>query len=279
MASTMRHRLPQSPTALKGKRKRKHNTPDEASLLQEAKTRLLLLYDELPEWAKDNEHIHSGWRPETNSYLECIKSMLYVHNETGNIYSHLLAAVWMVLLGMWWSFYARDHYPATGSDDAVVFFLFFLGGTVCYLLSTAYHVFSNHSQATHQFCLKLDFLGILTVTAGCFPPGLWYTFPCVSREVKLTWITVNLTAQLLAALAALFSRTFQAPRMRPLRGLVFSVMASSAFYPIIIKIFQVGWSRASTEYGASFYVWTILIYLCSVTIYTVSFYTTPPDSI
>jgi adiponectin receptor len=58
--------------------------------------------------------------------------------------------------------------------------------------------------------------------------------------------------------------------MRPLRGLLFSVMASSAFYPIIIKICQVGWSRADTEYGASLYAWTIFIYLCSVTTYAVS---------
>jgi hypothetical protein len=58
--------------------------------------------------------------------------------------------------------------------------------------------------------------------------------------------------------------------MRPLRGFVFSVMASSAFYPIIIKIFQVGWSCADTEYGASLYALTILIYLCSVTTYAVS---------
>lgn len=58
--------------------------------------------------------------------------------------------------------------------------------------------------------------------------------------------------------------------MKPLRGVVFSVMASSAFYPIIIKIFQVGWSRANAEYGASLYVSTICIYLCSVTIYAVS---------
>lgn len=58
--------------------------------------------------------------------------------------------------------------------------------------------------------------------------------------------------------------------MQPLRGLVFSVMASSAFYPIIIKILQVGWSRADAEYGASLYALTILIYLCSVATYAVS---------
>lgn len=73
----------------------------------------------------------------------------------------------------------------------------------------------------------------------------------------------------MAAMLALFSESFQASNMRHVRGFVFSVMASSAFYPIIIKISQVGWSRADTEYGASLYAWTILIYLCSVTIYAV----------
>jgi adiponectin receptor len=167
------------------------DTFDDSSLLQTAAARVLLLYDDLPEWAKDNEHILSGWRPETNSYCKSFKSMTYIHNESGNIYIRLFAALWMVELGSWWSGYANKWYPATNSDDAIVFFLFFLGGIVWYLLSTAYHVFSNDCHTTHLFCLKLDFLCILVVTAGCFPPGLWYTFPCASREVKFTWITVS----------------------------------------------------------------------------------------
>lgn len=163
-----------------------------ASLLRTATTRAFLLYDELPAWAQDNEHILSGWRPETNSYWESIKSMVYLHNETGNIYTHLFAAIWMIVLGTWWGFHIKTQYRATNSDDELVFFLFFLGGTVCYLLSTTYHVLSNHSHSTHLFCLKLDFVGILTVTAGCFPPGLWYTFPCTPRGVKFTWIAVSI---------------------------------------------------------------------------------------
>ena len=165
---------------------------EETALLQKAKTRALLLYEELPTWAQDNEHILSGWRPETNSYWESVKSLVYIHNETGNIYTHLFAAIWMIMLGTWWGSNIKKQYPATSSDDELVFFLFFLGGTVCYLLSTTYHVLSNHSHSTHLFCLKLDFVGILTVIAGCFPPGLWYTFPCTPRKVKFTWIAVSI---------------------------------------------------------------------------------------
>lgn len=191
MTSNIRQRGSKPPAGPNGAEQPDSDLSDGATLLQKAKMRALLLYDDLPEWAKHNEHIHSGWRLESNSYSECLKSLCYIHNETGNIYSHLLAAVWMIVLGSWWSVYAEDHYPATGSDDAIIFFLFFLGGAVCFILSTAYHVFSNHSHTTHLFCLKLDFLGILTVTAGCFPPGLWYTFPCASRTTKFTWIAVS----------------------------------------------------------------------------------------
>ena len=100
--------------------------------------------------------------------------------------------MWMIVLGTWWGVHMKTQYPASSSDDELVFFLFFFGGRVCYLLSTTYHVLSNHSHSTHLFCLKLDFVGILTVTAGCFPPGLWYTFPCASRKVKFAWITVRI---------------------------------------------------------------------------------------
>lgn len=187
----MRQRLSLQAVQIDSAEQANPDISESATLLRNAKTRLLLLFDELPDWAKDNKYILSGWRPETNSYLECIKSMGYIHNESGNIYTHLFAAIWMVVLGLWWSVYAKERYPDTNWDDGIIFFLFFLGGIVCYLLSTTYHVLSNHSHTTHLFCLKLDFLGILTVTAGCFPPGLWYTFPCASRQVKFTWIAVS----------------------------------------------------------------------------------------
>jgi adiponectin receptor len=123
------------------------DTSDNATLLQKSKTRTLL-FDEPPEWAKDNEYILSGWRSETNSYWECIKSMGYIHNEAGNIYSHLFAAIWMVVLGSWWTVYAKDRYPATNTDDRIVF-IFFLAGTVCYLLSTRFPRLC-HSQLIHN---------------------------------------------------------------------------------------------------------------------------------
>ena len=148
-------------------------------------------WDELLPWYKDNEFIRTGYRPLSYSYLESFRSCFHLHNETGSIYSHLLATIWMIVLPVLVYPYAKSQYPRANADDWTVFALFFLGGTLCFGLSTIYHTLSNHSRRIYDLYLRLDLLGIITVTAGCFPPGLWYTFPCASRRTRIFWVGVS----------------------------------------------------------------------------------------
>ncbi|KAL8732763.1 MAG: hypothetical protein Q9166_002544 [cf. Caloplaca sp. 2 TL-2023] len=55
--------------------------------------RLLLDYDQIPTWHQDNEYIRSGYRPESKSTYLCFASWAYIHNETANIFTHLIPAV------------------------------------------------------------------------------------------------------------------------------------------------------------------------------------------
>lgn len=170
-------------------------------LLAEPQAPSLISWADLPDWSKDNEYIHTGFRPISNSYWKCMQSLSYLHNETCNIYSHLLATLWVFALAVYYYKYSKEHYPQANQDDLVVFALLFLGGTSCFAMSTIYHILSNHSHAVHDFCHKLDLLGIVTVTSGCFPPGLWYTFPCASRCTKFIWIGVYFHSSLEKSLA------------------------------------------------------------------------------
>ena len=179
MSSSIRQRLSKGP-----------DLPSPSSKEREVPRSFLLAWDDLPEWCKDNEYIKTGFRPISNSYLDCFRSCYYLHNETGNIYSHFLAMLWMVALAVAYYAYVRRNYPDVGSDDWVVFGLFFFGGVTCFGLSAVYHVLSNHSHAVHDVYLRLDLMGISTVTAGCFLPGMWYTFPCAARSTKRFWIGV-----------------------------------------------------------------------------------------
>lgn len=182
MSSTLRQRYLDQQAISSGKPNYKAATAWNSQLLR---------WEDLPAWAKDNEYILTGFRPFTRSYLDCFMSCLYIHDETGNIYSHLLATLWMIILPIICYPYAKEHYPEVNLDDWIVFGLFFLGGALCFGLSTAYHVVSNHSHVVHDVYHRLDLLGISTVTVGCFPPGVWYTFPCVWRRTKILWISVR----------------------------------------------------------------------------------------
>lgn len=156
-------------------------------------TDILVTWDELPTWLRDNEFILTGFRPASNSYRASVRSLAYLHNQTGNIYSHALAAIATAALGIWLLRHARgaQRYPSAGAEDWLVFGAFFVGAAVCCTLSALFHTFANHSRAGHGLWLRMDFLGILAVTAGAFVPSLWYTPYCRSRELKSFWITVS----------------------------------------------------------------------------------------
>ncbi|KAL8897214.1 MAG: hypothetical protein Q9192_002693 [Flavoplaca navasiana] len=241
--------------------------PNAVNPRNEAGKPKFLTWVQLPEWAKDNEYIQSGFRPISNSYLDCLKSSLEVHNETGNIYTHFFATVWMLALPIYFYPFAKSNYPDANADDWIIFGLYFLGGAICFFLSTAYHVLSNHSHTVHNVYHRLDLLGISTVTAGCFPPGMWYTFPCLAKKTKIYWISLDLMAQLFAATCVLFVPRFRQPSYRAIRGILFSFMASSAFYPIIYACLVHGYGQMNVEAGANRYLLTIITYLTAVTIY------------
>ena len=48
---------------------------------------------DLPYWMKDNKFLYSGYRPELKTFQACIKSIFRIHNESGNIWSHLIGLV------------------------------------------------------------------------------------------------------------------------------------------------------------------------------------------
>ena len=74
----------------------------------------------------------------------------------------------------------------------------------------------------------------------------------------------------MAVIFVLFVRRFRNSAWRPFRGIHFSFMASSAFYPIIYACFLNGYRQMDIQAGASRYAVTVLLYLTAVTIYAVN---------
>ena len=55
-------------------------------------------YEEAPKYLQDNEYIKSGYLIYCNTFNKIFKSFLILHNETINIWSHLLGAIFFLCL-------------------------------------------------------------------------------------------------------------------------------------------------------------------------------------
>ena len=49
-------------------------------------------FSHLPQWLQDNDFLHFGHRPPLPTG-ECFKSIIRIHTETGNIWTHLLGSI------------------------------------------------------------------------------------------------------------------------------------------------------------------------------------------
>lgn len=151
----------------------------------------LLSYNELPEWYKDNEFIHTGYRPISFSTQACFASWLYLHNETVNIYSHLLPGIFSIIAEGVMLFYIQDRYPEAKVEDRIVFAFFLLTAVICLSFSAMLHTLSSHSREVSNFWLYLDFIGIIVLTLGDFVSGIDMIFYCEPILKQRYWIMVR----------------------------------------------------------------------------------------
>lgn len=144
----------------------------------------LLHFHELAPWQQDNQHILTAYRPLSYSYRHSILSIPNLHNQTINIWTHLLGLLLFTYLAHHlWSALAPLYATAT-HEDVVVFACFFAGAFTCLSCSSAYHTFINHSEPIYERWLLLDFLGILCLIAGSWVPGVYYGFYCQKSDAK-----------------------------------------------------------------------------------------------
>ena len=120
---------------------------------------LTVLWNDLPTWLQDNQHIHSGYRPASNSYRKSLASLTHLHNESVNIYTHLVGAVLALLAGVYAYGALRPRYEQATGQDVRVFACFFGGAVACLGMSAAYHTVSNHSEKVARMGNRLDYLG------------------------------------------------------------------------------------------------------------------------
>jgi adiponectin receptor len=159
-----------------------------ASTIHKASQPVLYTFHEIEAWQRDNEYLWGKYRNISGSYRESLKSLLYLHNQTGNIYSHLVPAVAFFA----YAFHTYDlittRYSTADAYDLLAFGVFIGSAIICFGISATFHIFGNHSSKVYHTWLILDLYGIFVLIAGTVYSGTYYGFYCESRY----WIGYSL---------------------------------------------------------------------------------------
>lgn len=137
----------------------------------------LLTYDELPKEWQENPYILRGYRF-CHKYTDCVASMTAIHNETCNIWTHLLGFIVMVLIAFF-------HWPTTLSwqdstaMDKFTMVVFLIAAMKCLVCSTVWHTFNgiSHIDSMKRFAC-VDYTGITVLIASSILTTEYAAFYC-----------------------------------------------------------------------------------------------------
>lgn len=147
-------------------------------------------WHETAPWQRDNPSITTGYRPPSNSYKKSFASLSYLHNESVNIYTHLLGSLAFFATSYFLYNELKPRYDTADRQDVWVFGCFFAGAVACLGMSGTYHTVSNHSHAVAVWGNKLDYLGIVFLIWGSFVPVLFYAFQQEPGLMRVYWSMV-----------------------------------------------------------------------------------------
>eukprot|EP00048_Salpingoeca_helianthica_P015266 m.225869 g.225869 ORF g.225869 m.225869 type:complete len:544 (-) comp16818_c0_seq1:32-1663(-) len=246
-----------------------HTLPDMQTLIHDQLLSWrpsLRAFHHLPDWMHDNHHIVTGYRPELRSFRRCFYSMFYIHNETGNIYSHALGALFFCLLSVYvFGFLPQDH-PLV---DRIVFTVFCMSAIVCLSCSAIFHCCFVHSNHVSLKLSKLDYSGITALIFGSCCAFVYFLLYC-HGGLALGYNAGMAALGSLCAWAS-FTDSYRGPQFKWVRVVLFISFACGALVPIAHYALLYG--TATTLLVADLYMvaWMGALYLLGALVYVTRF--------
>ena len=150
-------------------------------------------------WEQD---VLTGYRPIQEPWIYYIKSMFWIHNETGNIWTHLVAPLFSLIL-----VYHCSHEIDFSTDiSAHGFLVFIISANIMQLLSAIAHLVHSRSVLTHYIMFSLDYSGIALFGYGqgimlyyCSGDALFYTIVGKSFRFIVSLFALNATVCMVMA--------------------------------------------------------------------------------
>ncbi|KAF1990003.1 HlyIII-domain-containing protein [Aulographum hederae CBS 113979] len=223
----------------------------DASKLSSTTPPRLQNFEDLPEWYQDNPSVRTAYRPVSFSLLACLESWVYLHNESLNIYTHLLPALLSLPVQLLVQVWISQHFPEASMVDRSVFAANIFAVTTCMMLSTLYHTLMNHSMKVSFLWLGIDYVGILSLILGSFFSGIFVGFYC-EPALRRTYWGMIVSLSLGTSVLVLHPR-LQGLKYRSIRTIAFVMTGLSGFAPVGHGLIKYGWEEMWVRSGMPYW--------------------------
>ncbi|KAF4973660.1 hypothetical protein FSARC_138 [Fusarium sarcochroum] len=187
----------------------------------------------------------------SNSIKKSARSILAIHNETVNIWSHILGCILFLTIPVYvFTTEIPPRYKVATRQDIAVCTTYFIGVATCFFLSAT---------------VQLDYLGILILMYSAMIPLIYYGFVCDHFLRNAYWGLVSVLAGL-CALSTMHPR-FRTVKAKAVRGALYSAFGASSFAPIIHAVNKYGWEVQKDRMGLIWYAYVALFNAIGVVAY------------
>ena len=151
-----------------------------------------MTWHKISDWQWDNRYIASGYRPEKADYLETLTSLTFLHNESCNVYTHMVGTLLLPLIGTAsMRVLSEPQFLGVSRTDYVMFGIFFWCAECCSIIGATYHLVGPRSHDVEHSWHQVDLLGIVIVTVGTFIPDIHYIFTREPGLQRLHWAVAS----------------------------------------------------------------------------------------
>ncbi|KAJ3303296.1 hypothetical protein HDV03_004034 [Kappamyces sp. JEL0829] len=195
-------------------------------------------FEQVPAYLQDNEFIRNGYRS-GYSYKESFISLFHLHNESGNVWTHLIGVLlFSLLVAYTWT--AAEMAPLHIEDKLVL--TIFLGLAIyTVLFSTLLHLHLCVSEGAQQFWSCLDHSGISASIAGGSIAIIYLLLHC-HGWMRMFWIGTLVAFNSVGILGPMFP-LWSRPGFRVYRTVLYLCSGFATLFPVIYYLYHEGTAK------------------------------------
>ncbi|KAJ3316279.1 hypothetical protein HDU76_001921 [Blyttiomyces sp. JEL0837] len=191
-------------------------------------------FREVPRYMQDNPDIWKHYRC-GYSYHENWISLFHLHNESGNIWTHLLATILFLSLSN-----LIPSLNVNGIGERSVLVAFLLMSTYTFWSSALFHLHTSHSRSAYVFFGCLDYSGISAGVCGTAISMLYYLFYC-DPQTRYVWLAIICLVNTTGIFGPIFS-FWPTREFRSYRAYLYMMSAIASTGPLLHFMLLYGWS-------------------------------------